>query len=98
MLGVEQPSGHRGGWLRSVCRELWGSTIGEYTTSGTPVNTALISGLGSPQGLAVIPTAVPAAESGSLTLLSLALAGLGIREWRKRAGRFNRVTVPPSST
>src|ERR1039457_4936452 len=31
----------------------FGNTIGEYTTSGTTVNSALISGLNSPTGIAV---------------------------------------------
>jgi hypothetical protein len=57
-------------------------TIGEYATSGATVNASLISGLTEPEAIGIAST-VPEPGSLSLTLLGLALAGLGLR-WRKR--------------
>jgi hypothetical protein len=56
-------------------------TIGEYTTSGAPVNSALISGLDAPAAIAVVPEP----SSLTLTLFGLVLAGLVFRGRCKRA-------------
>ena len=61
-------------------------TIGEYTTSGATVNAALISGLGEPFGIVIVPTATTP-EPSSLTLLGLVLMGLAFRGFRRYAKR-----------
>jgi len=60
------------------------NTVGEYTTSGATVNASLITGLNSPEGIAVV-AATP--EPSSLTLLGLAIAGLGFRRLRRRVSK-----------
>jgi len=55
-------------------------TIGEYTTSGAPVNATLVSGLNAPFDIAVTPD-VP--EPGSLCFLTLGSAAL---TFRRRSG------------
>ena len=50
-------------------------TIGEYTTSGATVNAALVSGLNSPGGIAVVSASVPDVSS-TWTLLLLSLTAM----------------------
>ena len=57
------------------------NAVAEATTSGTGLNTSLITGLSSPSGIAIVTTP----ESSSLTLLGLGLAGVGFCARRKRA-------------
>jgi probable HAF family extracellular repeat protein len=54
-------------------------TVGVYNLDGTPVNKALISGLGTPIGIAVVPEPTPAL----LVLLPLAVASLRRRRPRR---------------
>jgi hypothetical protein len=67
-------------------------TIGEYTTAGDTVNSALISGVsyngsglpGSPS-FAVVATPVPEPSSLTFTLFGIVFAGLIFRRRCKRA-------------
>ena len=54
---------------------VFGGTIGEYTTSGATVNVALVSGLHEPFGNAVVSASVPDASS-TWTLLLLGLTAV----------------------
>lgn len=65
--------------MKSWSRTLALARIGAYTTSGATVNPALISDLNEPTGIAIVPTAAAVPEPSSLTLLGLALPGLGFR-------------------
>jgi hypothetical protein len=61
------------------------NTIGEYTTSGAPVNSTLISGLNGPQDLAI--SGVPEASTWAMALTGFAaLAFAGFRRARPSAG------------
>ena len=58
------------------------NTIGEYTTSGAPVNPMLISGLNGPQDLAIVPEA----STWAMALTGFAgLAFVGFHRARSRA-------------
>jgi uncharacterized membrane protein YfcA len=58
------------------------NTIGEYTTSGAPVNPTLVSGLNGPQDLAIVPEA----STWAMALTGFAaLAFAGFRRARPRA-------------
>ena len=60
------------------------NTIGEYTTSGAPVNPTLISGLNGPQDLAI--SGVPEASTWAMALTGFAaLAFAGFRRARPTA-------------
>jgi hypothetical protein len=61
-------------------------TIGEYTTSGATVNVSLISGLGSPFGIAVVP------EPSSWALLAMGTGVLyAVHRRMKRKGGTNGI-------
>lgn len=62
-------------------------TVGEYTTSGAPINPALISGLASyPYGIAVIPTAATP-EPSTLLLVPVPFIAIGVIRRAKRSHR-----------
>jgi len=48
-------------------------TIGEYTTSGAPVNASLISGLSHPVGIAVLGSNLLVANNGNGQLVNIPL-------------------------
>jgi hypothetical protein len=52
--------------------------VGEYNLDGSSVNPRLITGLITPNGLAVLPTPEPS------TLVLAALGGLALLAWRRR--------------
>jgi len=58
-------------------------TVGEFTTSGTVVNASLISGLNSPNDIAIVDTPEPSA----LALLAAGAIGLAAYLWRRRQKR-----------
>jgi hypothetical protein len=56
-------------------------TISEYTTSGTPINTSLITGLNSPQGLAISGSDLFVANSGNATVGEYTTSGTPVTTW-----------------
>jgi DNA-binding beta-propeller fold protein YncE len=54
------------------------STIGEYTTAGTPVSTALISGLNIPEGIAVSGSDLFVTNAGNGTIGEYTTAGMPV--------------------
>ena len=75
--GVVAPSGIAASQGNLYVVDAAQSTIGEYTTSGIAVNSSLITGLGSPSAIAVVP------EPSSCGLLTIGAAALLI--FRRRA-------------
>lgn len=65
-------------WAQVFVANNGNSTIGEYTTSGAALNTSLITGLSSPEGLAVIP------EPAAWPLLAGLAALLFVLLYRRR--------------
>ena len=72
--------------MARIClsRTLAADTIGEYTTAGTTVNAALISGLDGPFFIAIAasPSAIPEAPTWAMMLLGF--AGVGFLAYRRR--------------
>ena len=75
------PGTARGGYI--YVANFNGGTIGEYTTSGSVVNASLVTGLRTPNGIAVTPTPEPS----TLALLGAGGLALLVYAWRRRRNR-----------